>query len=205
MAVLSNTNNFDFSTSSNATRTADEMAIRGANNLIYAQNNPTNTAYAQALTQMSDAFSGVPGSTYLQQKYANYVNKQNGLNGNTSQTPWSDYLGAFGLGLSALSGIGNYLNGKKYLALARENMQNQMNIWNETYNNQLKQYNTALADRLRARAAFETGDSTAYNEEITNNSMSRGHTTAASSDYLNYKRSSNADNPYSKKETNPDQ
>lgn len=168
-------------------------------------NNKKTSSIADGLNDMSDGWANIlggPGSKY----YETMANNQKlALENQQSATTWNNWTNAFGLGLSALSGLGSYLNGKKYLALAKENMQNQMDVWNETYNNQLKQYNTALADRLRARAAFETGDSTAYNEEITNNSMSRGHTTAASSDYLNYKRSSNADNPYSKKETNPDQ
>ena len=111
---------------------------------------------------------------------------------------FSNWLGAGQLALGAFSGIGSYINGKNYLKLARDQLAQQQNQFNETYNNQLKEYNTALADRLRARAAFETGDSTAYNDEITANSMQRGQTGNSSSDYLNYKRSANADNPYNK-------
>lgn len=101
-------------------------------------------------------------------------------------------LGAVGLGLGALSGIGSYLNGKKYMSMLKDQMAQQNAQFNETYNNKLKEYNTALADRLRARAAFETGNSSAYNDEITNNSLSRGQTGNANSSYLNYKRSENA-------------
>lgn len=101
-------------------------------------------------------------------------------------------LGAVGLGLGALSGIGSYLNGKKYMSMLKDQMAQQNAQFNETYNNKLKEYNTSLADRLRARAAFETGSSSAYNDEITNNSLSRGQTGNANSSYLNYKRSENA-------------
>lgn len=101
-------------------------------------------------------------------------------------------LGAVGLGLGALSGIGSYLNGKKYMSMLKDQMAKQNAQFNETYNNKLKEYNTSLADRLRARAAFETGNSSAYNDEITNNSLSRGQTGNANSSYLNYKRSENA-------------
>lgn len=101
-------------------------------------------------------------------------------------------LGAVGLGLGALSGIGSYLNGKKYMSMLKDQMAQQNAQFNETYNNKLKEYNTSLADRLRARAAFETGNSSAYNDEITNNSLSRGQTGNADSSYLNYKRSENA-------------
>ena len=101
-------------------------------------------------------------------------------------------LGAVGLGLGALSGIGSYLNGKKYMSMLKDQMAQQNAQFNETYNNKLKEYNTSLADRLRARAAFETGNSSAYNDEITNNSLSRGQTGNANSSYLNYKRSENA-------------
>lgn len=101
-------------------------------------------------------------------------------------------LGAVGLGLGALSGIGSYLNGKKYMSMLKDQMAQQNAQFNETYNNKLKEYNTSLADRLRARAAFETGNSSAYNDEITNNSLARGQTGNADSSYLNYKRSENA-------------
>ena len=101
-------------------------------------------------------------------------------------------LGAVGLGLGALSGIGSYLNGKKYMSMLKDQMAQQNAQFNETYNNKLKEYNTSLADRLRARAAFETGNSSAYNDEITNNSLARGQTGNADSFYLNYKRSENA-------------
>lgn len=133
------------------------------------------------------------------------ANQKMALQNQASNNNWNHWLGAGQLALGAFAGIGQYLNGKNYLKLARDQLAQQQAQFDETYNNQLKEYNTALADRLRARAAFETGDSTAYNDEITANSMQRGQTGNSSSDYLNYKRSSNADNPYNKdtkKETN---
>lgn len=126
------------------------------------------------------------------------ANDKLALQNQASNNNWNHWLGAGQLALGAFSGIGSYINGKNYLKLAKDQLAQQQNQFNETYNNQLKEYNTALADRLRARAAFETGDSTAYNDEITANSMQRGQTGNSSSDYLNYKRSSNADNPYNK-------
>ena len=101
-------------------------------------------------------------------------------------------LTGVGLGLNAYSSWQNYKLGKDYLNQAKENLAFEKSKFNETYNNALKQYNTALADRLRARAAFETGNSNAYNDEIAANSMQRGQTGNAGSDYLNYKRSANA-------------
>lgn len=135
--------------------------------------------------------SGIP-TGMTQQQYDKWLNNK------SYNDTFSNWLGAGQLALSAFSGIGSYINGKNYLKLAKDQLAQQQNQFNETYNNQLKEYNTALADRLRARAAFETGDSTAYNDEITANSMQRGQTGNSSSDYLNYKRSSNADNPYNK-------
>lgn len=111
-----------------------------------------------------------------------------------------DALKGIGLGLNGFSGILGYLNGRKQLELARQNLSQQQDMFNETFNNALKQYNTALADRIRARAGFETGDTTAYNDEITANSAARGYTGNAPGSYLNYQRSAAADNPYN----NPD-
>ena len=104
---------------------------------------------------------------------------------------FSNTLGAIGMGLNGLAGIGNYLNGKKQLALAKQAMAQQQNNFNESFNAAFKQYNTALADRLASRANFQTGDSHAYDDEIAANSVERGHTGAADSSYLNYKRSAN--------------
>lgn len=132
-------------------------------------------------------------------------NQTNAVNNQAYNQTFSNWLGVGQLALNGLAGIGSYLNGKSYLKLAKQQLQQQNDQFNETYNNKLKEYNTSLADRLRARAAFETGDSTAYNDEITANSMQRGYTGNADSSYLNYQRSTNADNPYNKKETNPDQ
>ena len=142
------------------------------------------------------------GSGSVAQWMKNMASKY-GANGMTgSSNPYNDgffgsnamgnILGAVGLGLGALSGIGSYLNGKKYMSMLKDQMAQQNAQFNETYNNKLKEYNTSLADRLRARAAFETGNSSAYNDEITNNSLSRGQTGNANSSYLNYKRSENA-------------
>ncbi len=101
-------------------------------------------------------------------------------------------LSGVGIGLDAFNGWQNYRLGKAYLNQAKDNLAFQKAQFNETYNNALKQYNTGLADRIRARAAFETGNSHAYDDEITANSMQRGQSGQAGSDYLNYKRSANA-------------
>lgn len=105
---------------------------------------------------------------------------------------FGNVLSGAGIGLNAINGFLGYKMGKEYLNQARENLAFEKSKFNETYNNALKQYNTSLADRLRARAAFETGNSNAYNDEIAANSMQRGQTGQAGSDYLNYKRSANA-------------
>ena len=126
-------------------------------------------------------------------KIQQIANKKNPYDqGFLGSNAMGNVLGAVGLGLGALSGIGSYLNGKKYMSMLKDQMAQQNAQFNETYNNKLKEYNTSLADRLRARAAFETGNSSAYNDEITNNSLARGQTGNADSSYLNYKRSENA-------------
>lgn len=198
--LLNNPNNY----------TQQELEQRIANNQIYAQQNPntsyTNTATqtAQTLTNALNNFSQLsqmPASAW--QQYLNL--QQQGLNQQASNNTWNNWLGIGSLALSGLGQWMNYSNAKKQLAFNKQALAQQQANWDETYNNKLKQYNTELADRLRARAAFETGDSTAYDDEITANSARRGETGNSSSSYLNYSRSSNANNPYNKdtdKDTN---
>ena len=168
-----------------------------SNNYGIIGNNST-TPYADILNQFSNNPSDSFWDGYL-------ANQKQALDQQATQNTWNNWLG---IGSLALSGLGqwlNYSNAKKQLAFNKQALAQQQANWNETYNNKLKQYNTELADRLRARAAFETGDSTAYDDEITANSARRGETGNSSSSYLNYSRSSNANNPYNKdtdKDTN---
>ena len=126
-----------------------------------------------------------------------------GLNNGTGNTnSWNNgFLGSeafgntlkgFGIGLDFFNGITGYKRGKDFLNLAKDNLAFQQNLTNESYNNTLKQWNGALADKIRQRAGFETGNSHAYDDEIAANQARRGETGYSSADYLNYKRSANA-------------
>lgn len=151
----------------------------------------STTPYADVLNQ----FSNDPPASFWDGYLAN---QKQALAQQATQNTWNNWLG---IGSLALSGLGqwlNYSNAKKQLAFNKQAFAQQQANWNETYNNKLKQYNTELADRLRARAAFETGDSAAYDDEIEANSARRGETGNSSSSYLNYKRSSNANKSYNK-------
>lgn len=103
------------------------------------------------------------------------------------------YLGIGNLVLSGLAGIGSYFNGRSALKLAKQQLNQQRDQFNETFNYNLKAKNQADADRLRARAQQETGNQHSYDDEITANAYARGHAGSDSSvnNYLSYKRSSN--------------
>lgn len=113
-------------------------------------------------------------------------------NGFWGSSAFGNALKGFGLGMDIFNGFNTYRQGKDYLNLARDNLAFQQNLTNESYNNVLKQWNAKQADVIRQRAAFETGNSHAYDDEIAANAMARGQTGQAGSDYLNYQRSANA-------------
>ncbi len=165
-------------------------------------NTNSNYGFNGSLTNIGNGFSdisdpyGIDKMVQVAQTHAPAAEDSSFLSGLKA----TDVLAGIGQALNAFSGIGSYLNGRSQIKLAKQALNDQRNQFNESYNNILKQYNTGLADRLRARAAFETGDSTAYNDEIAANSMRRGETGNSNASYLNYQRTANADNPY-KKET----
>lgn len=107
---------------------------------------------------------------------------------------FSNWLNLGQLGAGLLSGLGSYFNGKSYLNLAKNQLAQQQNQFNETYNNALKKENAADSALISNRALYKTGDSHAYDDEIAANAYSRGHTGTDSSEdsYLGYKRSANA-------------
>lgn len=193
----------------NTTRTAAELQARGANNLMYAMTSNPNSSYSQALGKVSDAFSGMNNGSTLQNSWSNYLAQGNytpeslqnwsannvfGVqNGNYNQT-LSNWLGIGQLGVGLLSGLGSYFNGKSYLNLAKQQLAQQENQFNETFNQSLKERNAADADRISNRALYATGNSHAYDDEIAANAYARGHTGTDSSEdnYLAYKRSANA-------------
>lgn len=200
--LLNNSNGITGSTGYGIGNTVNLSSPTLTNSLSLPASGLANTFNNYGTAKSAFLASNSAGSGSVAQWMKNMASKY-GANGMTGSTnPYNDgffgsnamgnVLGAIGLGLGALSGIGSYLNGKKYMSMLKDQMAQQNAQFNETYNNKLKEYNTSLADRLRARAAFETGNSSAYNDEITNNSLSRGQTGNANSSYLNYKRSENA-------------
>ena len=200
--LLSNSNGITGSTGYGIGNAVNLSSPTLTNSLSLPTSGLANTLNNYGAAKSAFLANNSAGSGSVAQWMKNMASKY-GANGMTGSTnPYNDgflgsnamgnVLGAVGLGLGALSGIGSYLNGKKYMSMLKDQMAQQNAQFNETYNNKLKEYNTSLADRLRARAAFETGNSSAYNDEITNNSLSRGQTGNANSSYLNYKRSENA-------------
>lgn len=170
------TNPFDLNTK------ADGYGLNSSGLLNYGSNYSGN-----GLNNIFQNYSGIVPAGF---NFTQPVNPNDtGFLGSNS---FSNILGIGGLALNGLSGIGSILNGRQQLKLAKQTLANQQNQFNESFNASLKQYNTALADRLRQRAAFETGDQHAYDDEITANSLARGQTGNASSSYLNYQRGANA-------------
>lgn len=76
-----------------------------------------------------------------------------------------------GLGIGALSALGNLWGGYQASRLANK----QYNLAKEAYRtnlaNSIQSYNTALTDRIRARAAMETGDKYAYDDYLNENKL----------------------------------
>lgn len=75
------------------------------------------------------------------------------------------------LGIKGLSALGNLWSGYQ----ANKMAQRQYDLAKEAYQtnlaNSIKSYNTALTDRIRARAAMETGDKNAYDSYLEENKL----------------------------------
>ena len=196
--------------SANLSRTADEMSMRGANNLIHVLSNGPTNSYSQSLAKVSDAFSGMRNGGQIQNSWAQFVNNGdysnnayanwasnnvfNNGNNNSYNQAFSNWLNLGQLGVNLLSGLGSFFNGRSYLNLAKNQLAQQQEQFNQSYNDALKGQNTSISDRISNRALYKTGDSHAYDDEIAANMYSRGHTGTDSSEdsYLTYKRSANA-------------
>lgn len=167
--------------------TKEELSQRAAANQVFASLNP-NSSYANTAQQMSNTYADILNKWSELGAAANTIGNNN--NGNdASNSLFTNGLDTAKFVLSGLNSWMNYKNAKEALKFNKEAFYQQQANWNETYNQKLKEYNTALADRLRARAAFETGNQNAYNDEIAANSARRGETGNSSSSYLNYQRS----------------
>ena len=99
---------------------------------------------------------------------------QNYMNNSTGVTGWvNNNFGGWGNVFSGLQGIGNLYMGLQNLSMAKDALGMQQDAFNfnkqlssQNYANQAKAYNTAIEDRLRARAFTETGNAHAYDQQI---------------------------------------
>ena len=129
-----------------------------ANELFNAGYGIGGTEYQNALSQLnSDSFGANTGGI----------------------TGLVDSLGGWGNVLSGVGQLGNLFMGISQLGL----MQDSLDLANSQYNtskalaqanlnNSVQAYNTSMADRMRARAKAETGDSTSYNDQIEERKLS---------------------------------
>lgn len=128
------------------------------------------------------------------QNFSNAIASYNALNQGTETSFWDRLFGSssnsgtstgtnqdqigFGfnmptlaLGIRGLSALGNLWSGFQ----ANKMAQKQYNLAKEAYQtnlaNSIKSYNTALTDRIRARAAMETGDRNAYDDYLNENKL----------------------------------
>lgn len=81
--------------------------------------------------------------------------------------------GTLGLGLQGLSSLSNLIQGNKALDLSRDQFNFQKSFANTNLNNSIKSYNTALEDRLNARAAVEGRSAASAAEQIERNRLTR--------------------------------
>ena len=95
------------------------------------------------------------------------------INNNSDTTQFGFNIPTFTLGLNALTSLGGLYNAFNLSNLANKQYNLQKDILNTNLNNQIKSYNTALEDQLRARAAMETGNANAYDDQIEQRKLSR--------------------------------
>lgn len=90
---------------------------------------------------------------------------------NTQGIDWGKTLGIGVQGLQALAGLWTAYNGTQSLKLAKSAYNTQKDLAYKNLGNSIKSYNTALSDRLRSRAAMETGNKNAYDDQIEENKL----------------------------------
>lgn len=90
---------------------------------------------------------------------------------NQAQVGFGFNMPTLELGIKGLSALGNLWSGYQASKMA----QRQYDLAKEAYQtnlaNSIKSYNTALTDRIRARAAMETGDKNAYDSYLEENKL----------------------------------
>lgn len=108
-------------------------------------------------------------------KYQNYVDQNTGLTGFVNNT-----FGGWGNLFSGLQGIGSLYMGLQNIGLMKDQLslaQDQFNFNKEAtlrnFANQEKQYDTALEDRMTARAKTQYGDEHALDDKIAERKLSK--------------------------------
>lgn len=134
-----------------------------------------NSAFNGNLILLSDA-NGTPtiansltGEEWNQDQINNILGQNKGLFSNMNAQDW------FGLGsnaLSALTGLGSYLNGRKALKLAQDQFNMQRNAYLDNRNTQANLLNQSLQDRLNTRYLQNTGSTNGANEEYERRKLS---------------------------------
>lgn len=95
------------------------------------------------------------------------------VGGITGQSGLVDTLGGWGNIMQGIGSLGNLYMGlqniglqKDALSLAKDSYNTSKALSQANLNNSVDAYNTSLADRYRARAYAETGDASAYDNQI---------------------------------------
>lgn len=82
-------------------------------------------------------------------------------------------LGTAQLALGGLSALGSIFGANQASKLAKDQFKFTKDVTNTNLNNQIKSYNTALEDRITARAAMQGNDSSYVSDYLAKNRLSR--------------------------------
>ena len=123
-----------------------------------------------------NSLAGTFGANILSPEVENFMPSYQddlNINNNSDTTQFGFNIPTFTLGLNALTSLGGLYNAFNLNNLANKQYNLQKDVLNTNLNNQIKSYNTALEDQLRARAAMETGNANAYDDQIEQRKLSR--------------------------------
>lgn len=79
-----------------------------------------------------------------------------------------------GMGLQGVGTVANLVLGLKQLSLANKQYGLQKRAFETNLTNQVRSYNDTMADRLRARAVMETGNTNGVDQQIKERSLTTG-------------------------------
>lgn len=96
----------------------------------------------------------------------------NNINEQNTSLGMQDWFKTSGNILSALTGLGSYLNGRKALKLAKDQFNMQRNTYLDNRNTQANLINQSLQDRLNTRYLQNTGSTNGANEEYERRKLS---------------------------------